>query len=214
MTHQSYAQLLMITGPIEKARIHMDYALELEPYFWVLHNLNAWVYYFEDKYDKAIDACYIAMDLKSDYIFTHWLLFLNYAKMGEGVKAATELQTIVEYNSKSSQFNDEIMDVYDQFGIEGLYAWLIEVNINKPLRGSGLNGDPYFIAWWEAILGDMEKSIFWLERNMEAFDKHYIYFNLIALNPDFDFLRDDPRFLTIINQIGLAPYHTRTFKSK
>jgi len=33
--HQLYAQLLMITGPIEKSREHMDRVLELEPYFWL-----------------------------------------------------------------------------------------------------------------------------------------------------------------------------------
>jgi hypothetical protein len=35
------------------------------------------------------------------------------------------------------------------------------------------------------------------------------YFNLIANNPDFDILRDDPRFLAVIEKAGLAPYHTR-----
>jgi len=55
-SHQWYAQLLMITGPIEEARVNMDRVLELEPYFWVIHNLNAWIYYFEEKHDLALDA--------------------------------------------------------------------------------------------------------------------------------------------------------------
>ena len=52
-SRQGYAQFLMITGPIEEARVQVNYALELEPYFWVVQNLNSWIYYFEEKYEEA-----------------------------------------------------------------------------------------------------------------------------------------------------------------
>jgi TolB-like protein/AraC-like DNA-binding protein/Tfp pilus assembly protein PilF len=207
--HQSYTQLLMITGPIEEARIYMDRALKLEPYYWVLHNLNAWIYYFEEKHKEAIEACHIARDLKPDYIYNNWLLFLNYAKLGEEIKAAEELQVIVRAAILNNQYDVEIMDAYNSSGVEGLFKWLIDININKPVPAAGLSGHPFFIAWWYAIIGNRENSIYWLERNMEAKRKMYEYFNLIATNPDFDILRDDPRFLAIIDQIGLTPYHKR-----
>jgi len=74
---------------------------------------------------------------------------------------------------------------------------------------AGMSGHPFFIAWWNAILGNREQSLFWLERNMESRSRLYEYFNLIATNPDFDILRKEPRFLVIIEKIGLKPYHTR-----
>ena len=61
-------------------------------------------------------------------------------------------------------------------------------------------------------MGDRENSIYWLERNMEAKQKAYWYFDQIAQNPDFDILRNDPRFLVIIEKLGLTPYHTRKAK--
>jgi len=210
--HQSYTQLLMITGPIEEARIYMDRALKLEPYYWVLHNLNAWIYYFEERHKEAIEACHIARDLKPDYIYTNWLLFLNYAKLDDGMKAAEELKEIVRVAARTSQYDDEIMDACNRSGVKGLLAWLIDININKPVPAEGLSGHPFFIAWWYAITGDRENSIYWLERNMEAKRKVYEYFNLIATNPDFDILRDDPRFLAIIDKIGLTPYNKRPAK--
>jgi TolB-like protein/Tfp pilus assembly protein PilF len=207
--HQFYAQLLMITGPIDEARTFMDRALKLEPYFWVLHNLNAWIYYFEDKYKEAIEACRIAQDLKPDYIYTNWLLLLNYAKLGDGMSAAEELQKIVRTATRTNKYDNEIMDAYKRSGIEGLFTWLIDININKSVPAAGMNGHPFFIAWWYAIIGNRENSIYWLERNMEAKPRLYEYFNLIATNPDFDILRNDPRFLAIVEEIGLASYHTR-----
>ena len=72
-----------------------------------------------------------------------------------------------------------------------------------------MNGHPFYIAWWCAIIGEKEKSIYWLQKNMETPGRLYTYFNLIALNPDFDILRNDSRFLSIIDKIGLTPYNTR-----
>lgn len=209
---QSYTQLLMVTGPIEEARTFIDQALELEPWFWVLHNLNAWIYYFEGRHKEAIETCSIARDLKSDYIFTNWLLFLNYSKLGNANKAVEELQTILKINTGDNRYTAEISDVSGRAGIEGIFKWLIDLNINKPVPGAGLSGHPYFIAWWYAIMGDKENSIYWLERNMEAKQKASWYFDQIAQNPDFDILRNDPRFLVIIEKSGLTPYHTRKAK--
>jgi TolB-like protein/AraC-like DNA-binding protein/Tfp pilus assembly protein PilF len=207
--HQWYAQLLMITGPIEEARIYIDRALEIEPYFWVVQNLNAWIYYFEEEYDKAIKACFIARDLKPDFGENQWLFFLNYAKLGEGEKAVKELQSIATSYPGASQYSDEIMAAYNKSGIKGLFFWLIDINTHKPIPVEGMNGHPFFVAWWYAILDKKEESISWLEKNMESKMRLYVYFNLIATNPDFDILRSDPRFLAIIGEIGLTPYNKR-----
>jgi len=210
--HQAYAQLLMITGPIEEARLHMNRVIELEPYFWVMHNLNAWIYYFEGRHKEALEACKTAHDLKQDFIFNNWLFFLNYAKLGEGEKAMAELQGIAKSNPATPDFSDEIMDAYNKSGINGLFLWLTDINVNRPVPAVGMSGQPFFTAWWFAILGDRESSLYWLERNMESQARNYTFFNLIATNPDFDILRDDPRFLKIIDEIGLTQYNNRKAK--
>lgn len=208
-TSQWYTQLLMITGPLEEARRHMDRTLKLEPYFWVNHNLNAWIYYFEENYDKAIEACRNAYDLNPDFLETNWLFFLNFAKLGEGDNALEELIRIANSSYDSDRFEKEIKIVFENKGIPGLFKWLIDANLNNPVPAEGLSGHPFFMAWWYAIIGDIEMSVYWLEKNMEAKNKAYKYFNLIATNPDFDLLRDDPRFLAIVDKLGLTPYHTK-----
>jgi TolB-like protein/AraC-like DNA-binding protein len=210
--HQWYAQLLMITGPMEEARLHMDRVLDLEPYFWLMHNLNALIYYFEEKYDKAIEASCIARELNPNSLDNKWLFFLNYVKMDEGEKAAEALQAIARHYPDAGINTDEIMDAYYKSGIEGLFTWLIELNIHNPVPLEGLNGHPFYIAWWCAILGNREKSLYWFEKILETVHIPYHYFDLITTNPDFDILRDNPRFLKIIDEIGLTPYNTRKAK--
>lgn len=208
--HQWYAQILMITGPIDQARKHVDRAVELEPYFWVVHNLSAWIYYFEEEYEKGIDACITARDLNPDFVDNNWLFVLHYVRLGEGEKAATALHDLFKRHPAISHLGDEVMEAYCESGIDGIFRWLIEVNINRPIPLDGLTGHPFFVAWWYAILGDREQSVIWFERTLleERIPRHY--FNLIATNPDFDILRDDPRFLAVIERAGLTLYNTRS----
>ncbi|MDX9773720.1 MAG: helix-turn-helix domain-containing protein [Bacteroidales bacterium] len=208
--HQWYAQLCMITGPIEEARKHVDRAVELEPYFWVVHNLSAWIYYFEEEYEKGIDACIAARDLNPDFVDNSWLFALHYVKLGEGEKAAMVLHDLFKRYPSVSHLGDEVLDAYRKSGTDGIFTWLIDININRPIPLDGLTGHPFFVAWWYAIIGNREESIRWFEKTieMEIIPKHY--FNLIATNPDFDILRGDPRFTAVIEKAGLAAYNTRT----
>ena len=208
-THQWYAQLMMISGPIDKARKHINIALELEPYFWVLHNLNSWIYYFEEEYDKGLKACIYSRDLNPDSSDNNWLFILHYTKLERGMDAVKVIQDIFRQHPETKHFNEEIMKAYIESGTNGVFNWLISLNINNPIPLQGLNGSPYYIAWWYAITGNMEESILWLEKCLESGNIPWHYFNLIAQNPDFDLLRDDPRFLAVIEKAGLAPYHSR-----
>lgn len=205
--HQAYAQLLMITGPIRKSREHMDRLMELEPYFWVAHNLNSWIYYFERKYNQGIDACITGRELNPYSLDNDWLFLFNYTKLGEGEKAEKELKDIFTRYLKINQYESEITDAYNKSGTKGLYEWLIDLNINKPVVLEGMNGDPFYIAWWYAILGRKEESISWLQKVNKSQYIPYHYFDLITTNPDFDFLRKDPRFIKILEEYGLASYN-------
>lgn len=207
--HQWYAQLLMITGPIDQARLHVDRAVELEPYFWLMHNLSAWIFYFEEEYGRGVEACIAARDLNPDFIDNNWLFTLHYVRLGEGEKAAMTLRDLFRQYPSVSHLGDEVMDAYHKSGINGIFKWLIDINIISPIPFEGLNGHPFYVAWWYAILGDREESIKWFEKTvtMPTIPRHY--FNLIATNPDFDILRSDPRFLSVIEKAGLTPYNTR-----
>jgi TolB-like protein/AraC-like DNA-binding protein len=206
---QWYAQYLMISGPIEEARRHVDRALVLEPFFWVVQNLSAWIYYFEEEFDKAIEASKIARDLNPKYISNNWLFVLNYAKLGEGELMLHEIQSIIKKYTRDEKYLEEIQIAYHEMGIDGIFVWLDDVNQNKPIPVEGMDGHPFYCAWWNAILGNKNESVYWLEKTLEDPRPLGHYSNLITTNPDFDLLRDDPRFHLIVDKFGLTPYHKR-----
>ena len=207
VAHQWYAQLLMITGPIEEARVHMDRVLELEPYFWLAHNLNSWICYFEGKHKKGIDACLIGRDFNQYSLDNDWLFVIHFVKLGEGENAARELKNIFTRYLKTNEYENEISDAFKKSGIKGLFKWLIDLNIKKPVPLEGMNGHPFYIAWWYAILGDKNESVSWLKKASESQHIPYHYFDLITTNPDFDFVRDEPGFIKILQEVGLSPYN-------
>ncbi|MCY1719053.1 helix-turn-helix domain-containing protein [Prolixibacteraceae bacterium Z1-6] len=203
---QWYAQYLMITGPIEEARNQVNYALALEPNFWVVQNLNSWIYYFEEKYKESLEACSLARDFNPNFSSNQWLFVINYAKLGEGEKMKEQLKSIAQRYSGTDGYSAGIEQAYQKAGIDGLFMWLIDVNKNNPILVEGMNGHPFFIAWWNAILGNDVEALYWLEETVAAKRKPYHYFNLICTNPDFEELHNNPRFVKVVDQIGLSPY--------
>ena len=206
---QWYAQYLMITGPIEEARVHINRALELEPFFWVVQTLNSWIFYFENQHEKAIESSKTARALNPIYSSNNWLFVLNYAKLGEGEKMLHELQSIVKTYTPDEKYLEEVQVAYNENGIDGIFIWLDDVNQNRPIPVEGMDGHPFYSAWWNAILGNRNEAVYWLERTLEDPRPLGHYSNLITTNPDFDLLRNDPRFLSIIDKFGLTPYHKR-----
>jgi TolB-like protein/Tfp pilus assembly protein PilF len=203
---QWYAQYLMITGPIEEARKHVSRALELEPFFWVVQNLSAWIYYFEQEHEKAIETSKTARDLNPRFTSNNWLFVLNYAKLNEGQNMLQELQSIIKRYTQDEKYLEEIQIAYDENEIDGIFKWLIDVNQNRPIPVEGMDGHPFYSAWWNAILGNRDQAIYWLERTLEDPRPLGHYSNLITTNPDFNFLHDDPHFIRIVDRFGLTPY--------
>ncbi len=206
--YQWYAQLLMIIGPIEEARKYVDIALKIEPYYWVTHNLSAYIYYFEEKYSESILECKVAKDLYKDYIFNNWLFFLNYIKLNQGENAMKELQFILEANPKTKPFASQIPIIYSKGGTKALIKWIAEAQANSPVQVKGIGRSPYIIAWWYAILKDKQNCLIWLDKLTQRKSLGYMS-NLVVSNPDFDFLRKDPHFIKLLEQFDLSKYHKR-----
>jgi len=60
---------------------------------------------------------------------------------------------------------------------------------------------PYYIALVYTELGEKDQAFDWLEK---AYEEREPYFNLFKVEPVFDSLRSDPRFLGLLKRIGLA----------
>ncbi len=203
---QYYAQYLMLTGPISEARKQVDKALELEPYFWVMKSLDSWIAYFEKDYRKSLEISNVARDLNPNFPMNAWLHFLNYVKLNEEEKAHQQIKEIARIYSKSDNYSNEIDQAFNGSGIDGLFSSMIDINNNRPIPVEGLNGSPFYTAWWYAVLGNREEALSWLEKSLNSKYIPFHYLNLILFHPDFEFLHDEPRFRAVADSLNLCPY--------
>ncbi|WP_340113195.1 helix-turn-helix domain-containing protein [Maribellus mangrovi] len=205
-SRQWYAQYLMITGPISEARIQENKAVELEPYFWVVKNLDAWIAYFEKDYKRSLIVANEAHDYNPNYPDNMWLFFLNYVKLHEGENARDQLKKIDKQFSSNGSRANEIDEAYEKKGIDGLFEWMIAINKSDPIAVEGLNGDYFYLAWWNAILKHTDQALYWLDENLTYKRPDYHYFNLILFHPDFEYLHDELRFRVVVDKLGLSRY--------
>ena len=91
--------------------------------------------------------------------------------------------------------DSELIDeMYQQSGMEGVIRWFIDRIILEDLI---IN---YRIASLYAIIKDSEKAIEHLEKGFELGESSMLRINN---NPDFSFLRNDPRFIALLKKINL-----------
>jgi hypothetical protein len=59
--------------------------------------------------------------------------------------------------------------------------------------------DPCFIAWIYAGLGETDRAFEWLEK---AYDERSNWMVMIKVDPFFDSLRSDERFINLLKRVG------------
>jgi hypothetical protein len=97
----------------------------------------------------------------------------------------------------NAKYANIVKEVYDKSGTKGLLNLLIEVELNNS------NPSPYRLAHLYAFLGKNEEALDYLDKVME---EKYPQILRINSNPDFDNLRSEPRFVALIEKMGLSDY--------
>jgi TolB-like protein len=195
--HQYYSELLDILKQNDEARLHINIAMELDPFWFLYHRLNAYYYYREGKFKESLDEFYILHELNPDDRYAYLGPLNIYLIQGEGLKAVEALQKVMLMDSSTSKYANVVKEVYSKSGINGLLNFMIELEFNKPIPS------PFSLATWYAILGKKEEALDWLEKALEENNNSILYINC---DPDFDILRSEPRFQAMINKMGLSEY--------
>ena len=190
--HQAYSELLDILRQDKAAREQLNLALELDPLSPAMNGLNGLHYYNEGKLKESLEACHrlAEIDLYNSQ-GVYWQYFRIYLRNGEDLKAIEALQKLMPGNAMT------IKEVYYKSGINGIFNYLTESEINKSTN--------YFrtLASLYAKLDKKEEELSWLEKAMK---ENLTNLPEINNNPDFDNVRSEPRFQAIIKKMRLSEY--------
>lgn len=188
--HQYYAEYLSIMGRDEEARYHMDKALQLDPFSFIMRYRSSRIYYDQEQFDEALAEIKVCLDLNNEHI---WALSLEY----DIYLALEDDSAALDCFKKSGTiYNlwtpEEVDSVYNEGGFEGITRWNMNFfdSINE-----------YSKVSFYAMLGEYDKTMDLLELAMD--DGNLWPYGTIQR--EFKPLRSNPRFIAIREKMALPP---------
>jgi len=184
------------SGQFRMAFERIRKALDLDPLSTVVNDAVGQLYYLSRDYESAIAAYRKALDLDLSDPSLHFHLAWPYEQLGR-FDEAIELHTrAVELSGGSPLYQAALGYCYALSGRREDAERILDELRRDPQAA------PFDIALVYLGLGEHTSAILWLEKSYEARDSHLIYINR---GPQFDPLRENPRFIRLMERIDWLP---------
>ena len=212
--YQWRGEALMQVGRNAESLTEIRRAVELDPLSAVINSDYAYLLIMDRQYDAAIEQskrvleldpgsrlAYLWLNVADEYKDDFDALFPVLDKQAEIAKLPPELK------AKRRLEIEELRAAVAKDGKQGYWRKLIEVELLRP-PPPGHRTDYYYIAIAYAMLGDKEKAIDNLEKELEmqksdVANQAQDQIHLIWCEPPFESLRGEPRFVAILHAIGI-----------
>jgi TolB-like protein/Tfp pilus assembly protein PilF len=199
LAHFWYAWNLLWRKRFEEAAEKMKFALDLEPLSLVINCDLGLCYYFTRRYDQAIEQYRRALEIDPSFSYAHLFLGWAYIQKAQYAEALAEFQNEKEY---SGGWDPVVVDTW--IGIASAKMG-DEIKANKILdelqETSKLTYvSSYHIGFLHYVLGQTDQAFEWLEKAYEERDFWLCWLNI---EPIFDDVRSDPRYLGLIQKLKL-----------
>ena len=172
---------------------HIETAVELDPFNPRIKSFYGIDLTFVRRFDDAVRAFREALELNPGDRLANGNLHGALYQAGREKEA---LEALRKYYLKDSEYLKAIDDGSAEAGYQGAMKKLADVNAERS-KTSYVN--PMEPAVQYAMAGDIDKSIYWLEKAYEEHEPNLPY----LLGPRYDKIRDDPRFQELARKMNL-----------
>jgi TolB-like protein/DNA-binding winged helix-turn-helix (wHTH) protein/Flp pilus assembly protein TadD len=197
LAHHWYGMYLAASGQTDAAVKQLILAKQLDPLSPSINTGLGYMYYFARDYDRSIDLCQQALELNPDYIPAHVVLGWSYAGKRTYSQAIAEIKRADQLAAGGPVYLTMLGRIY---GLNGQREEALNV-LHRLDQMEKRNGAPIPATARATVfagLGDRHNAIRWLEKVAPG-DAHA---NWLRVDPEWDFLRGDPRFQAIVARIG------------
>ncbi|OGF53634.1 MAG: hypothetical protein A2Z21_05290 [Candidatus Fraserbacteria bacterium RBG_16_55_9] len=191
-----YSHYWILLGQTNESLVASKRALELDPLDVEMIVHLAFHHFFARQYDLALEQCQKALEMDPSFFEAH--LFLGWAyeqkAMYEEALAALQAARRIEDSPRTlvwmgrtyamSGRRDEAMRMLNE---------LDELSRRRYVS-------PYDMATILMSLGEKDQAFEWLDKAYEARTSWLVY---LKVDPRFDSLRSDPRFMALLKKMGL-----------
>jgi tetratricopeptide (TPR) repeat protein len=161
------------------------------------NTVSGCIYFYARRYDEALAQFDKAIQLNPDFFVTYYHLAWLYAQLGNYPSAITELSKgrLLAGDDRAASAASQEATLRKAFVAQGPRGFWQQIQRDGEM---GEFGSPQVYA----RLGDKEKALASLERDYE---ERETLGTLMNVDPAFDSLRADPRFLDLVQRMGLTP---------
>jgi Tfp pilus assembly protein PilF len=199
--HVGRSDYFAAMGRMHESVQELQRARELAPLDWIINVDLCAKLYFARHYEEALAQCKANLDLDQSSPIPFAQLGSIYAAKGMDPEAALAFLRSHELGGASPAMIAALKTGERDSGLTGFWtAWL---QFQRASIAAG-NEDPMAVARIYSRAGNTDKALTWLEKSFTARRTWIIY---LGVDPTFDNLRADPRFVSLLRRVGLP--HTR-----
>jgi len=193
--HLWYGMGLTSHARFREAIAELKRALELDPLSLIINTDLGVVYYRARSYDLAVQQLQKTIEMDQNFYRARYYLGLAYTFRGEISKGMEELQQAMRLDDDPKI----LAAIGYAYGISGNSVEAERTLSHLEELSSQRVVSPYDYAIIYAGLGDKEKALEFLQRCLEQRQWQLI---LLKVHPYWDTVRDDPRFVEMLQKYG------------
>ena len=196
-THHWYSNLLRSLGRLDEALAEIKLAQELDPLSLVI-NMNVGITLsWMRRYDEAIDQFKKTLELDPNFPFTYGNLGALYEVQGKFDEAIPEFQKAITVVGRDASELSDLGHAYALAGKKSEALKILDELFKFSKQGYSVSFEIAFVYYG---LGDKNASFEWLEKAYQ--ERNNALVNM-KVDPLWDSLRSDLRFIALLKKMGL-----------
>jgi eukaryotic-like serine/threonine-protein kinase len=191
-------RLSILEGRHQEALGELRLAEGLDPLDLKIKTQIGYVHYFLRDFERAAAQFRGVLAVDPHFAFAHYALGDVHARQGRYPEAMEALEESVRLGGRSANHVAILAYVHGLAGRpDEARRGLLEVR-ERATRGAA---SPLWVALAHVGLGEADAAFEWLERAFAERDGSLV---LVGASPEFDPLRGDPRFASLLERMGLG----------
>jgi adenylate cyclase len=188
---------LALTDRLRQAIEQTDRALILDPVSPDVYGLRAMLLICARRYDEAIQQARKSLEMHPQVIGVQNLLGRAYVQKGMLSQAVAEFHKADELGVRRAHWAASMAELYVKSGRRAEAEKMLATRSRRPRQEFG---HAESMAMIYAGLGKKDEAFQWLD---QAYRERWGRLPWIKIDPEYDSLRDDPRFSALLNKMGL-----------
>ena len=195
--HQWYSAMLAAMGRFDESNAEALRAHELEPFSLTINSDLGRHLYYARKFDHAIAAHRKTLEMDRNFPRGHVELGYVLAQTGRHAEALSEFQQALSLDKDSI---NALVGLGYTYALSGKKEQALQVIEQLKKLAERHYISPYHFAVIYISLGEREQALTYLEK---AADERFNLMIFLKVEPLFDSLRSEPRFVALTQRLGL-----------